>query len=99
MFPPQTPVKPRMTPAVLVASAIVKAIMSSIQPVVYAIVPVRAIVPVSLRPPAVPAAVARIMAINKLGALAIALFIALAVVLIIVATSATSALIGESGPR
>jgi len=74
--------------------------MSSIQPIVYPIVPAaRTTIQVSSRPSAVPAAVPRIMAINEFGTLTIALIIVLTVVLVIVATAATSALIGESGPR
>ncbi len=81
-----------MTPVVLVPNTIVKAIMSSIQPVVYTIVAAaRTIIPVSARPPAVPAAVAGIMAINKLATLTVAL--------IAVAILALVALISESRPR
>jgi hypothetical protein len=91
MFPPQTFVKSRMAPVVLVAETIVKSIMSSIYPIVYPIVPARTIIAVSSRPPAVPAAVAGIMAINKLSTLTVAL--------VAVATLPFVALISESGPR
>ena len=63
----------------------------STQPIVYPIVPARAIIPVSSRPPAVPAAVAGIMTINKLATLTVAL--------VVVATLPLVALVSESGRR
>lgn len=80
-----------MTPAVLVAGTIVKSIMFPIQPIVCPIMPARTIIPILSRPLAIPAAIAGIMTIHKLGTLTVAL--------VAVATLALVALISESGPR
>ncbi len=91
MFPPQTLVESRMTPVVLITEAIVEAIMSSLKLIVEAIAATRTIIPFASRPFAIPASVARIMAINKLATLTVALAV--------VATLPLVALISESGPR
>ncbi len=63
-------------------------------PMAYTIVPARIIIPVSSRPPAVPAAVAGIMAINELATLSVAF-----VVFVVIAILPVVAFISESGPR
>jgi hypothetical protein len=82
-------VKSRMT-SVPVAESIAEATASPIEPIVGATSAAKAIVPVSSWPSAVPAAIAGVVAVNKLATLAVAP--------VSVATSLVVAVIGQYDP-